>query len=371
MSAATSPGEFARLLTDAALAGAGAAGLVGDLGRFLGATCRLVTPSGVLLAASDRGPGVDPESMRSSGEHVTATDGWTGIAVVLAVGPQPRRVLLVDLSAGSAGVEVATAARTALLIDEVRAVEQRGPAVPPPRAEAIIAALRHGTASPGIVSAARKADLLGDDPRSAAVLHYGGPRQRAWHTALSWLDHPVEVDGDHAWTLVRNIDRLRALRRSLSVTVGDDRVTVAGGSAGLGPGGLPGSFIEARRLLAVARRSEIPVLGYEDAGVLQVLLTAPRERIEQFVASSLGPVLNKPELLQTLRAWLAESGSRQSVSELLHLHRNSVGYRVRRLKDLLGVDPLAPVAATQLHLALTAWDLICAEDAGAEARHSI
>jgi hypothetical protein len=272
-------------------------------------------------------------------------------------------VLLVDAGAGAEVLELAAAAGTALLIDDVRRAERASPVDAAVRPGEVICALRHGTASPATLAAAERAGLWGGGARSAAVLHHDGPRHRAWQTALSWLDHHVEVDGTYAWTLVRDGHELSSLRRTLALTVGEERVTAASGSGADAAELLPASFAEAARLLAVARNRGVALLAYEDAGVLQVLLTTPRPRLDQYVSAALGPVLDKPELLQTLRAWLAESGSRQSVSEQLHLHRNSVGYRVRRLKDLLGIDPLEPAARTRLHVALTAWDLVCAEDA--------
>jgi DNA-binding PucR family transcriptional regulator len=62
------------------------------------------------------------------------------------------------------------------------------------------------------------------------------------------------------------------------------------------------------------------------------------------------------------------------VSEELHLHRNSVGYRVGKLKALLGVDPLRPDHAAVLHTALAAHDLLLSDatyqDAESRAHHA-
>lgn len=199
-------------------------------------------------------------------------------------------------------------------------------------------------------------------PAAGATLFYGGPRTRAWATALAWLDHTVEVDGRTAWTVVAGRDRLAELHAALVRTLGDGApVFAACGSRVATADRLPVSYAEAARLLALGRLQGRPVVAYEDSGVLQVLLAGPPERLRDYVDGLLGPVLDRPDLLRTLRAWLAESGSRQSVSEQLHLHRNSVGYRVRRLKELLGLDPLEPAAAAQLHLALGALDLLRAD----------
>jgi hypothetical protein len=355
---------LARELTEAALAGADSAALVGRVAVAAGVPCRLLGPDGAVLAASDGGPGLPGPLPETRGAAVVAPDGWAATALPFRVGAAVRRVLLVDARGGPDAVALAAAAETALLIDDLRRTERASPGDGAMRPADVLSALRHGPAGATTLAAAERAGLWGG-VRSAAVLHHDGPRHRAWQTALSWLDHHVEVDGPHAWTLVRDRAELAALRRTLALTVGEERVTAASGVGTETAELLPTSFAEAGRLLAVARSRRVPLLAYEDAGVLQVLLTTPRARLDQYVSAALGPVLDKPELLQTLRAWLAESGSRQSVSEQLHLHRNSVGYRVRRLKDLLGIDPLEPAARTRLHVALTAWDLVCAED-GAE-----
>jgi DNA-binding PucR family transcriptional regulator len=106
------------------------------------------------------------------------------------------------------------------------------------------------------------------------------------------------------------------------------------------------------------------VVGFDDAGLLQALLAVPPERAAWFVQCHLGPILARPELVETLRAWLASRGSRQVASQQLHLHRNSVGYRVAQLKSMLGLDPLEPANSAVLQAALAAHDLLGADRRG-------
>ena len=102
----------------------------------------------------------------------------------------------------------------------------------------------------------------------------------------------------------------------------------------------------------------------EDALREQVLLAVPDERLRWFVHRHLGPIAHRDDLLRTLDCWLATGGSRQAVSERLHLHRNSVGYRVGLIKRLLGVDPLDPQTVAVLRTALAARELLAASEAG-------
>ena len=71
----------------------------------------------------------------------------------------------------------------------------------------------------------------------------------------------------------------------------------------------------------------------------------------------LGPVLALPAadrdaLLDTMRAWFSENGSASAAAARLHMHRNTVHYRLRRVEGLTGRSFTEPSAVGELHLAL-------------------
>jgi DNA-binding PucR family transcriptional regulator len=68
------------------------------------------------------------------------------------------------------------------------------------------------------------------------------------------------------------------------------------------------------------------------------------------------------ELIETLHEWYAANGSRAAVAERLGVHRNSVGYRIARIRELLGRDPMEMRTARQLQAALDAQDVLRAMD---------
>lgn len=354
--------DLERELTDLALAGAGWLELLGRLTAVTGRHCRLVTPDGALLAASDAGPGL-PRAGAERAQHggpVTATDGWSAVAVPASAGGRLTALLLLAAPATDSQLDLGRAALTALQVEAVRRA-----AAGVSRFEdgtALIAALRRGAGDgDGLALAASRFGLDLTVPHCAAILHYSGRHQRTWSTALSWLERPVEQDARRAFTLVVDAADLARLRERLAMFVGDGAVRAVCGPDRDLAGGYGASFVEAGALLARLLRGELDgrsALPFEDAGLLQVLLATPRPRLEHFVRRHLGPVLDRPVLLDTLRLWLATGGSRQAVSEQLHLHRNSVGYRVGQLKALLGVDPVDPASSAVLHCALVAHDLL-------------
>jgi sugar diacid utilization regulator len=365
----TAPAVLERELTEAVLAGAARTDVLRALLRATGRHVRLLSAGGEPLATTDGGAGVpaavaDGVLADVAGPVVDTLDGLRATALPVRAGTTVAGVLLTIGPVDPRVQALAGAAVTALLIDVVRAGEDS--ADPPRHTPAdVVAALRSGTVSPSVCAAAAALGIDLRRPPAGAVLHYSGSRPRAWSTALAWLEHPVQQEGRTAWTVVPDEAVLTRLRNRLRLMTGDecaDHVVAASGSHTDSLESLAQSFTEAQRLLGLARAQGVPLLTFDRCGVVQVLLPLPRPRLEAYAEAHLGPIRQRPELMATLRAWLAERGSRQSVSEQLHLHRNSVGYRVRQIKNLLGTDPLLPAASSELHLALMALDLLAADD---------
>ncbi|MDG4764667.1 helix-turn-helix domain-containing protein [Solwaraspora sp. WMMD406] len=392
VAAEPTPGQFAQWLTDLAFGGAGWPVLLARLAEATGVGCRLLAVTGELLAGSDDNPGdrsdgasgarradqsgargADPAALRA--ERVRCADGWVGRSVPVGTGSRRLGVLLLAEPVDGRQLDYARAAVTALLIEAVR----REPPQPPPPvgAEAVLRALRDGT---GTASPAEQADLVRaataygwrlDQPHVGVALAYTGSQHRRWASAITWLDRPVLADGRHGWTLLQGDAQreVTRLRRRLEQIVGTGQVRVACGRSVTGPGGTPESFRDARRLLRLLRHhpggpvGSVPdaadaELPFDRAGLAQLLLAVPDERLRWYVDRHLGPIVERDDLLRTLDHWLASGGSRQAVSEQLHLHRNSVGYRVGLIKRLLGVDPLDPPTAAVLRAALVARQLL-------------
>ncbi len=94
-----------------------------------------------------------------------------------------------------------------------------------------------------------------------------------------------------------------------------------------------------------------------DLGVYQLLL-ALREsgQLAPFVASTLAPLLadtrNGSRLIETLEAFFACNGNLSETATKLHLHRNSLTYRLTHARDLLGHDLDDPELRLALQLAI-------------------
>ena len=113
---------------------------------------------------------------------------------------------------------------------------------------------------------------------------------------------------------------------------------------------------QARTACSAASPGTTEVLRFEEHP-LGVLLASSPEQARSMVDAVLGAVLQLPEedrtvMLQTARCWLAAGGSTSTAARQLHVHRNTVRYRVRRIEEVTGRDLSLPVDAAELYVAL-------------------
>ncbi|GGK38830.1 PucR family transcriptional regulator [Nocardia camponoti] len=86
---------------------------------------------------------------------------------------------------------------------------------------------------------------------------------------------------------------------------------------------------------------------------LEYQLTRPgpgRARLRQLLA----PLDAHPELFETLRVHIGNELNRQRTARLLHVHANTVDYRLRRVAHLTGLDPTQASGLWQLRSAMIA-----------------
>lgn len=83
-----------------------------------------------------------------------------------------------------------------------------------------------------------------------------------------------------------------------------------------------------------------------------------------FAAGRLQPLLAHPDLLETLKTYLRTGRNGTRAAQELRVHRNTLIYRLNRIRDLLQEDPDDPEAAFALELALRLSGESLSEDAG-------
>ena len=126
---------------------------------------------------------------------------------------------------------------------------------------------------------------------------------------------------------------------------------------------------EARQSLAAAEalraiqqqalRSVPPMPVLVDDHLLDLVLRADTTLLERLSARVLAPLDAVPDsakerLAVTLLAWLAHAGARNMVAQALHVHPQTVRYRLAQLRDIFGEVLDDPERRTALHVVLRA-----------------
>jgi sugar diacid utilization regulator len=111
-----------------------------------------------------------------------------------------------------------------------------------------------------------------------------------------------------------------------------------------------------RELLDVVRLHRKPPGVYElDDLVLEYQLSRPSPARDR-LAGLLDPLAGKTDLLMTLRCYLDNARNRRQTAADLHVHANTVDYRLRQVGRLTGLDPVRDDQLPRLVAALVAFD---------------
>jgi hypothetical protein len=160
---------------------------------------------------------------------------------------------------------------------------------------------------------------------------------------LCWISRPGPFPADYP------------ARLSRALAAGEVRVAV--GAPAKGAAGFRRSYLAARDAERIARQGFAgQVTAYRDVDLI-ALLTADPERAQRFVADHLGGLAAQhddtvADLRATALCYLESGCSLVKTAAALHVHRNTVLYRLGSIERLLGhelgVNPLAVHAALAL-----------------------
>jgi len=225
----------------------------------------------------------------------------------------------------------------------------------------------------------RRAGRLGCDlSRGAVILCAELTTDRPRHVVAT-------ISGEHPGALAQQLDaRVYAL---LPATGGDDAPErtleaarrLAGrlrrhGTVGLSsfyadPGELTRAIQEAELVLDVLRQGEgLPDRLSEDIGtgtyrlLFRVLASHPEE-VRSFYEDTVAPIVRyddqyRTDLVGTLEAYLEQNCNMNATASAIYAHRHTVAYRLERVKELTGLDPMLSEDRERLGLGLKAYRII-------------
>jgi sugar diacid utilization regulator len=132
------------------------------------------------------------------------------------------------------------------------------------------------------------------------------------------------------------------------------------------PGELGRSIQEAELVLDVVRRSGAPIEQDIGTGTYRLLfrvLASHPEEVRSFYEDTVAPVVRyddqyRTDLVGTLEAYLEHNCNMNATAAAIYAHRHTVAYRLERVRELTGLDPVLSEDRERLGLGLKAYRII-------------
>lgn len=326
--------------------------LIDELSRLLRTPITITTPSGSVSFTTGNSRDI-PDANSSAwigrpflrGQHL-----WIG-----PIAPEGHALIRATIDRVGSGIQRALTAASA----QAAPVPDRGAAL-----QALL--FENDEASPGHqLELAYQAGIRpGHNLRVA--LYPVGTITSAMHRALRPLGDVISagtINGTHVAILMESAGHFGYARYEGS----NGQAWAAISSPVDGAHALPQAMREARYVAALLTAGLLPggTVRFDDPaalGAFQLLFelweTPLLERYRDVHIGALARADNRGILLDTLRVLLEEGGSQRQAAEKLAIHRNTLGYRLRQIRQVLPVDLDAPNVRLTLHLALIAHTLI-------------
>jgi sugar diacid utilization regulator len=224
----------------------------------------------------------------------------------------------------------------------------------------VIRSHNSGAAALDTLTVAARRCLARSAPGSLVAAHDGAACVILAEAAADVVDHTRRV--------------AEALRADCAAALRDE-VLVGVGRSRSGPQGVRQSQREAEHALRISARLTAPrsVATFADLGLHRLLVAMTQHaEMEDFYQQTAGALVAYDErtgsgLMETLDAFFHSHGSPTDTAQRLHLHRNTVLYRLRRIEEIGGLHLDDPATRLNLHLCLRIRDVLPAGSAAPRA----
>jgi purine catabolism regulator len=106
------------------------------------------------------------------------------------------------------------------------------------------------------------------------------------------------------------------------------------------------------------------ILHYDDLGLYRFFsFDGLQNELMEFYSATMKPLVefdkaNNSEFVKTLKCYFQHNGNMKKMSETMHMHYNTIIYRLQKIKDIIGIDIEDPEIRLNLEIALKIMDLI-------------
>lgn len=121
------------------------------------------------------------------------------------------------------------------------------------------------------------------------------------------------------------------------------------------PAKLHCSYFHGKKALRVAKKNG-PLIYYDDLTLDVALAEITDDTRKEVVEKVLGNLIREEELLETLETYLESNLSIKETSKQLHIHINTLHYRLKRISDLTGFSLKETNNLVMFYIALSFWN---------------
>lgn len=172
--------------------------------------------------------------------------------------------------------------------------------------------------------------------------------------------HPKNTNQD------KSIEEIKNITKSLGIILESNHYSyhIGIGRCYFGPRQIKKSYFEAEQALLKASKNELPLVSYFDLGIERFIALFPDQtELSRFAQDFLNNLIeydqnHNTKLVPTLASYLKNNRNQAETSRQLHLHINSLNYRLQRIQEILGLDLSNPDTCLMLYLALKFHHLI-------------
>lgn len=198
---------------------------------------------------------------------------------------------------------------------------------------------------------------------AALVLEMASPPTEENVLAVEWAaDRPTEIrTAVHEGRIIAVVPHVSAtqLAEASAKLPGVSRVAI--GDA-VPPAELKRSYLSAALALKAAPAGR-PIVSSRDLGSYGLLSAQPREVIEGYVSSVIGPLIERDrergsELVRSVRAFVEAGAHWEEGAAVLGVHRHTLRYRINQAQELIDRDLSDAQDRMEVWLALRAADLL-------------
>jgi sugar diacid utilization regulator len=162
--------------------------------------------------------------------------------------------------------------------------------------------------------------------------------------------------------------RWQEMYRSMRTRLQNEDGAIGVGGAADVPSKLPISYSEATRALRIRQQSMEPngITVFDNLGIYRLLATGDGEHdreLREFVREWLGALVdydaaNRSDLVTTLWQYYECGGNYDVTARALTIHRSTLRYRLRRIRELTGRELSDVETRLNLHVATRAWQIL-------------